>query len=421
MSLTLFRLAARSLWHRRVTLALVTLTLSLSVALLLGVQYLRTEVKASFLSTISGTDLIVGARSGPSNLLLYSVFHLGNATNNIGWSTFETIRQNDAVKWAVPISLGDAYRGFRVVGTTHAFFEHYRYRNGTPLTWQAGSPFGGVFEAVVGAEVARQENLSVDDEIVLSHGSGSVSFVDHGDHPFRIRGVLERTGTPIDRSVMVSLAAIEAIHLGWESGVPNPNQVISAADAKASDLTPDSITAALLGVHRPVQTFRLQRQLNTSSEEPLTAILPGVALAEFWTILGGFEAALLVVSGFVVITGLVGLAAVLLTAQAQRNREMAILRANGASPGHIAGLFGLECVLVAMTASLSGMLLWYLSIGLLGPLLQAEWGLMIGWRWPYALEWALLAAVPGFALLISLVPAAQAYRRTLSDGLNPRE
>lgn len=421
MTMTLLRLAGRSLWHRRVTLALVTLTLSLSVALLLGVQYLRTEVKQSFLSTISETDLIVGARSGPSNLLLYSVFHLGNATNNIQWSTFESIRRDDAVSWAVPLSLGDSYRGYRVIGTTSGFFEHYKYRNGSALEWQNGGIFGDVFEAVVGAEVARQQDLEVGDEITLAHGTGAVSFVDHGDHPFTVRGVLQRTGTPVDRSVMISLAGMEAIHIGWETGMPRPGQGISAEAARQTDLTPKTITAALVGVHKPVQTFRLQRQLNNFPEEPLTAILPGVALSEFWQVLGGFETALLTISAFVVITGLVGLAAVLLTAQAQRNREMAILRANGASPLHIGALFALECVLVALTATVCGLTLWYFGAGLLGPWMQSEWGMVIGWRGPNALEWTLLASVPAAALLISLVPAARAYRRTLIDGLSPQD
>lgn len=421
MNLTLLHLAGHSLWHRRVTLTLVTLTLSLSVALLLGVQYLRTEVKQSFLNTISGTDLIVGARSGPSNLLLYSVFHLGNATNNIRWSTFESLRENDAVEWAVPLSLGDSYRGYRVIGTTNAFFEHYQYRNGKSLGWQKGGPFGDVFEAVVGAEVADQQNLDIGDEMVLAHGTGSTSFVDHDRYPFRIRGILERTGTPVDRSVIVGLAGIEAIHAGWETGMPSPNQAMGPAEVRQTDLTPETVTAALLGVHRPVQTFRLQRQLNNFADEPLTAILPGVALSELWLVLGGFEAALLAISGFVVVTGLVGLATVLLTAQAQRKREMAILRANGASPLHIAGLFALECVLVALAATLCGLILWYMSIGVLGPWLQSQWGMVIGWRWPNALEWGLLACVPGFALLISLAPAARAYRRTLSEGLYPTE
>lgn len=419
--MNLLSLALRSLWHRRATLALVTLTLSLSVALLLGVQYLRTEVKQTFLSTISGTDLIVGARSGPSNLLLYSVFHLGNATNNISWTTFESIRRDEVVEWAVPIALGDSYRGYRVVGTTSGFFQHYKYRSGTALQWQDGGVFGDVFEAVLGAEVADQQNLAVGDEIVLAHGTGSTSFVDHANHPFRVRGILKRTGTPVDRSVMVSLAGIEAIHLGWETGMPRPGKGVTAEAARQTDLTPSSITAALVGVQRSLQTFRLQRQLNNFTGEPLTAILPGVALAEFWLVLGGFETALLTISIFVVITGLVGLATVLLTAQAQRTREMAILRANGASPLHIAALFALECVLVALTATVGGLLLWYLGAGLVGPWLQSEWGLVIGWRGPNALEWGLLAAIPGVALFISLVPAARAYRRTLADGLQPQD
>ncbi|MEP6132518.1 ABC transporter permease, partial [Marinobacter sp.] len=165
-------LAMASLWYRRRVLALVTLTLTLSITLLLGVQYLRTEVKQSFTSTISGTDLIVGARSGQLNLLLYTVFHIGDATNNIRWSTYEKLQEDERIGWLVPISLGDSYRGHRVVGTNEQFPEHFRYGRDQKPALAEGEWFADVFDVVLGAEVARKHAHQTGDRVVLSHGGG---------------------------------------------------------------------------------------------------------------------------------------------------------------------------------------------------------------------------------------------------------
>ncbi|PAV25525.1 putative ABC transport system permease protein [Tamilnaduibacter salinus] len=418
---TTIRLALASLWHRRGTLSLVVLTLTLSVSLLLGVQYLRTEVKQSFVSTISGTDLIVGARSSPLNLLLYSVFHVGNATNNVRWSTYQAIRQNDAVDWMVPMSLGDSHKGHRVVGTTTGFFEHFEYGQAQQLTISPGRPFSDVFDVVIGADVAREHDYQLGDEIILSHGTGSTSFVEHDDKPFTVVGVLDPTGTPVDNALYVSLEAIEAIHLGWQAGVPVPGQTTSAEQARQADLTPGEITAALVGVKRKVLTFRLQRTWNQWHDEPLTAILPGVALSRLWQLLDGFETALLAITGFVVATSLVGMTAVLLTTQAHRRREMAVLRAIGAPPGLIAALFSIESVLIAMVSVALALGASYGGLTLMMPLIEAQLGLRLSLRPLSAVEWGLLGAVPLCALLISLVPALRAYRRSLIDGLMPRE
>ena len=137
-------LATASLWHRRRILLLVTLTLTLSVSLLLGVQYLRTEVRQSFNSAVSGTDLIIGARSGELNLLLYSVFHIGHATNNLGWNSFQALEKDERIDWLIPLSLGDSYRGHRVVGTDSRFLEHYQYGDDQPLQPLAGILVGAI-------------------------------------------------------------------------------------------------------------------------------------------------------------------------------------------------------------------------------------------------------------------------------------
>lgn len=414
-------LATASLWYRRKVLALVCLTLTLSVTLLLGVQYLRTEVKQSFTSTISDTDLIIGARSGQLNLLLYTVFHMGDATNNIRWSTFQALEKDARIDWLIPISLGDSYKGFRVVATDKAFKEYFRYGQGQPLELAGGQWFDGIFDVVLGAGVARTLNHHLNDDVILSHGGGRTSFSNHKDTPFRVTGILEATGTPVDQAVYISLQGMEAIHVGWESGVAIPGRTLTPERSQARDLTPSAITAVFAGLDRKILTFRVQRDINQYAEEPLSAILPGVALSELWRLMGQFERALLGITGFVVVTSLIGLIAVLLTLQAQRAHEIAILRATGASPGLIASLYVIECLGLAVVACLTALVLSSLAISILGPWLLTNYGIQIQLRPLNLDEWVLLASVPLAALLVAFVPALSAWQKSRSQGFGSPE
>ncbi|MGP9676366.1 MULTISPECIES: ABC transporter permease [unclassified Halomonas] len=409
-------LATASLWHRRKVLALVCLTLTLSVTLLLGIQYLRTEVKQSFTSTISDTDLIIGARSGQLNLLLYTVFHIGDATNNIRWSTYQELKKDKRIDWLIPISLGDSYKGFRVVGTDSGFGKHFQFGRGQHLTLAEGQWFSGIFDVVLGAGVAKTLNHGINDKIVLSHGGGRTSFSNHKDTPFTVTGILEATGTPVDQAVYISLQGMEAIHVGWESGVAIPGRTLTPEQAQGRDFTPNAITAVFAGLDRKILTFRVQRDLNQYTEEPLSAILPGVALSELWRLMSQFERALLGITGFVVVTSLIGLIAVLLTLQAQRAHEIAILRATGASPSLIASLYIIECLALAMVACLISLALGTLAISMFGPWLLTNYGVQIQLRPLYLEEWALLASVPLAALLVALAPALSTWQQSRSQG-----
>lgn len=413
-----FSLAMASLWHRRTVLALVTLTLVLSITLLLGIQYLRTEVKQSFTSTIAGTDLIVGARSGQLNLLMYTVFHIGNATNNIRWQTYQQLQEDPRIGWIVPIALGDSYRGHRVVGTSRQFPEFFRYGQGQAVEYSDGAWFDDIFKVVLGAEVARAHQHQVGASITLSHGGGRTSFSNHKDMPFTVSGVLAPTGTPVDQAVYVSLEGLEAIHIGWESGVAIPGRTVTIDQARQRDLTPQTVTAALLGVDRQILTFQIQRDINQYAGEPLSAILPGVALSELWRIMGQFETALLGITGFVVITSLIGLAAVLLTLQVQRRQEVAILRAAGASPMLIALLYVIECLALALIACVLAVGAGAAAIAGLGPWLLETWGVQISLRPLTGTEWLMIAAVPVAAMLVSLIPALRAWQDSRRQGLS---
>lgn len=413
----ILRLAFGSLLARGLTVGMTVLAIALSVALFLGVEKVRTGARASFADTISGTDLIVGARSGSVQLLLYSVFRIGNATNNVTWESYQDIAARPEVDWIVPISLGDSHRQFRVMGTTGAFFERYRYRGGRSLDFAEGQGLGDLFDAVVGADVAATLGYSTGDPIVVSHGLAS--FTDHDDLPFRISGVLEKTGTPVDRTVIVSLGGIEAIHVDWQgggrTGASTPVEVI-----REMDLQPEAITAALVGVESKLRIFALQRWINEYPEEPLLAILPGVALQELWQIVGVAETALVGVSGMVVVTALLGMMAMILSGLNERRREMAILRAVGARPGTILGLLVLEAMVMAALGALLGMAILYAGLVLARPVIDSAFGLWLPLDPPGLRELWVLLGVVGAAALVSLLPALRAYRLSLADGMMVR-
>lgn len=416
---TMTLLAWSSVKNRKATAVLTLLTVAISVVLLLGVERIRTQAKSSFANTISGTDLIVGARSGPVNLLLYSVFRIGNATANIDWQSFETFSQNRSVKWAIPISLGDSHRGFRVMGTNGAYFRHFKYGQKQPLQLAEGKPFEGLFETVLGADVAEALGYQLGSKIVIAHGISDVAFSRHDNLPFTVTGILAPTGTPVDKTVHVSLEAIEAIHVGWESGA-NLGHTPDAETLLKRQMQPGEITAFMLGLKSKIHTFKLQREINNYRQEPLSAILPGIALHELWGMMSVAEQALMLVSVFVVIAGLLGMLSSLLTSLQERRREMAILRAMGARPGHIFLLLISEASCLTLAGIVSGVALLYALLAIIQPLMQQMYGITINLSAMSGYEWMLLGLVQLAGTLIGVIPALQAYRQSLADGMTIR-
>jgi len=417
----LLRLTWRSIANRWPTALLTVLALAVSIALFLGVERVRTGARTSFGNTIAGTDLIVGARSGGVQLMLYSVFRIGNATNNMTWESYQDIAQRPEVAWTVPLSLGDSHRGFRVLGSTQDYFEHYRFRGGRKLTMRAGKPFSDLFDATLGADVAETLGYKVGDPIVVAHGLGAIGFSRHEGMPFRVSGIIEKTGTPVDRTVHVSLAAIEAIHVDWQSGARIPGRSTSADAVRKMDLTPKSITAALVGVTSKLKTFKLQRFVNEYPEEPLLAVLPGVALQELWSLIGVAETALAGVSAMVVLTAVIGMVAAILSSLAERRREMAILRSVGAGPGTIALLTVLEAALLSIAGAIVGTALFLLGLAVAGPLVDDAYGLYLPFTLPTAREASILGLFVLAGITSGLFPALRAYRISLSDGMIIRQ
>lgn len=433
------RMALSSLWSRKGSVLLTFLAITVSVFVLLGVETIRHQAKSSFNNTVSGIDLIVGARTGDVNLLLYSVFRLGNATNNVSWQSYQTIANDPKVAWTIPLSLGDSHKGYRVMGTTEDYFHYFRYGGDRSLVLAQGQAFADTFDIVLGSAVARSLGYQLGDKLVLAHGLGSTSFSKHDDSPFKVVGILQPTGTPVDQTLHVSLAGIEAIHSGWPSGSPRGGSRSPAAHAadphsshrhdhdhdapydhnEASQApTPEAITAFMVGLESKMATFQMQRQINTYSGEPLLAILPGVTISQLWQMMAVMERTLQLIAALVLLASLLGLAAMLLATIRERRPEIAVMRAIGASPVFVFALLEVEATIITLGSCLLAALLLTVGASLSANWLAAQFSLMVD---PALLlntgSAAILGMVLAATVAITLVPGIQAYRYALKEQL----
>jgi putative ABC transport system permease protein len=419
--MSIYSLAIKSLLNRKLTVLLTVAVISLSVTLLLGVERIRHEARNSFTSTISGTDLIVGARTGRIALLLSSVFHIGSAENSISWQSFEDVSKNPQVRWAIPLSLGDSHKGYRVLGTNDDYFNHFRYGRGRSLQLAGGQYFTDATHLVLGAEVAEKLGYGIGDRVVVSHGAGEFSFHDHDENPFTVVGILAPTGTPVDRTLIVDLAGIERIHADMPAaaGVGHDNYDVFFKDHDKHEhgAVPEQITAFLLGLKSRGAALSLQRVINTYKGEPLTAAMPGVTLQELWDAIGVAENALLAVAGFVVVVGLFGLLATLLTSINERRREMAILRSVGARPQHLFGLMVGEATLVTLCGVTVGVALLQLLLIIGQPLIASRFGLYLQSSGLSSNQFLLILLICACGALIGFIPGYRVYKYSLADGM----
>ena len=446
----IIQLALKSLRNRALTTALTLASIALSVTLLVGVENVRAGVRESFAGTIRGTDLIVGARGGTLQLLLSSVFGIGQPAGSVKWSTYEQWAAHPAVSWTIPISLGDSHRGFRVIGTNESFYEHFRFRRDGQVTFAQGERATDDHDVVLGSEVAVRLGYAVGDSIVIAHGLADIGASDHEAHPFVVSGIIARTFTPIDRAIYVTLEGIEAMHEDEDAPAPPPAMpgytpppgtpvmpgasppppVLAMPGASpppgafdfmnAPAAEEEIISAFFVGTKNRMESLNVQREINTDLGEPLTAVIPGVALAELWQGIGNAEIGLKVVAGFTVLIGLIGMLVALYSSLESRRREMAILRAVGAGPRTIVSLMVLESGFLAVLGSAIGVGLVYLTLFFAQAPVEQRFGLFVPIRPLGATEWTYVAVVVVAGFLIGFIPALKAYRTSLVDGLSPR-
>lgn len=402
----LLKLAWLSLLNRKVSVLLTIASISLSVIIVVSVEHIRSQAEQSFNRTVSGVDLIIGARTSQLNLLLYSVFRIGNPSNNISWESYQLIAGDDRVAWTIPISLGDSHRGYRVLGTTTDYLEHFRYGNQRALALQTGAVLSDTHDAVLGAEVARQLDYAVGDHIILAHGLGQISFHNHTQHPFTISGILEPTGTPVDQTIHTLLTGMEAIHMNRPPGAP---------PLSAEELQPDSITAFMVGLETRMTVFNLQRAINDYRGEPLLAILPGVAMAELWEMMSTVENILALISALVLVASLLGLATMLLSSMRERRGEIFLFRSIGMHASSVLLLVELEAILITAVAATLGIVL-VTAVLLVGQdWLSQNYGVFISAIPLSAAVGKYIAAILVSAMVLALIPALSAYRSALGS------
>ena len=415
-------LALKSLRNRAFSTSLTVGSIALSVALMIGVENVRMGMRESFSNTISQTDLIVGTKGGTIQLLLYSVFGLGSPTENVSWEAYRQWAEHPAVAWTIPYSLGDSHRGFRVIGTNEDFHRHYRYRGGQEIALAEGRANVDLFDVTLGADVAAELNYGLGDEISVTHGLGEVGFLNHDHMPFTVVGVLAKTFTPVDRAIYVTLEGMEAIH--WEGGAPpasdDEHVHDEAVDFSIEDVEVTQVTSFFVGMTSRRDVLQLQRQINDFENEPMMAVIPGVALNEMWQGLGYAETGLRLVTVFVVLVGLLGMLVSLYTSLNERRREMAILRAVGAGPNRIVSLLVLESVCLSAAGAIGGLALVYVLLSAGQSFVEAQVGLYIPIRPPGSIEFLYMAAVVTAGFVMGFVPASKAYRTALHDGLSVR-
>ncbi|MEC8546327.1 MAG: ABC transporter permease [Pseudomonadota bacterium] len=463
MNAQMLTLLRGSLANRAFSLGLIVVTLACAVALYVGVQNVQRLTRASFENSISGVDLVVAARGSDVQILLNTVFGLGASGNLVSDETVAAVADMPEVAWVVPLALGDSHRGFRVLGTSPDFFERVIPSPSSGALFAAGGAFEQVLEAVVGADVAEALGYMPGDKLVLQHGLGDYGAA-HDDLPFRVHGVLARTGTPFDRTVLVSVEAIEAIHRGWRNGQQlvelSPEQVEKSKNAHEDEHHHkdghhgeahhedehhgeehhedehhgeehhgeehrdhahagglDALDGFFVGLTERRNVVRVQRNIADYEPEPLTAVIPGVTLAQIWQIIGVADRGFRAVSLLVIALVLLAMTAMTVLSTDSRRREMAILRALGASPSTLVGLILAEALFLAICASAMGL---GLAIGV--SVLAQQWltqtiglvttAMLPGWR-----EMVIVAYIIPAALVAGLVPALRLYRRTVQAGI----
>jgi putative ABC transport system permease protein len=409
-------LSIKSLRSRKFISFLCVLSIALSLSLFLLVEKMRSGIEEGFTNTISNADLIVGARSGPLQLLLYTVFHLGSPTNNIRYSSYQEFSKIPIVDWTIPISLGDSYKGHRVVATDNSFFKHYQFHGDRNIEMDDGKWSDGVFDVVLGALVARKLNHKLGDQVILSHGISESAVLEHDKSPFKVVGIMKSTGTPLDKSIFISLHGMEAVHVGWESGVPDDEE-IDYSELTKDKLKITQITSFILRSKNRIALLGLRRQISLFEGEPLMAIIPALTLTELWSLLDQLEKAFLGISFFVVLIGFLSVLISLYMSLNERQREMAILRSIGVSASKITGLLITEATFLSVIGCLTGFLFQYIFLWVLNPILESNYSIFIPINAPTLRDAIVILFFMGLGPISGLIPAIKAYKTSLHNGL----
>ena len=400
-----FLLALRTIRRRPLPAVLTVLLLALGIATVIVVLLFQRELEDRIGRDARGVDLVVGAKGSGLQLVLSAVFHIDIPTGNVRLSDLHAIASHPMVAGVIPLSLGDAYRGFRIAGTTHDYVSHYAGRLAAGRLWERS------MEAVAGARAAREAGLRPGESFVGSHGLEGDSGLHHGEHPYRVVGVLQETGTVLDRLILVDTASVWEVHAVHGASGETPAESLAQADAGAQSGLPagdGEITALLVKYRTPLAAITLPRAINTGTA--LQAASPAQETARLFLLMGTGLDVFRAFAGVLIAASALSLFIALWHAMHEQRYDLAVMRTLGASRGRILRfILGQGAVLGIAGAGL-GVALGHGVGWVVAEWLERARSLSLG-----PLGWApeegvVVAGAVLIALAAATVPAVRAYR-----------
>mgnify|MGYP003979498985 FL=1 len=412
-------LLLKSMRSRIIPTSLVTISLMASMVLLLSIERIQQGAEEGFNQSISGVDAIIGPRSSSIELVLYTVFHLGRPTNNITTKTVNDVKLRGDISWLVPIALGDSHKGFRVVATEPNYFEHIKYANSQPLVFSKGVAFAELSEAVLGSDVAEKLSYTVGSKIQITHGSVESIGSKHDDFSFMVTGILNKTGTPIDQAIFLDLKGYELLHLGWKSGKKIFNlDDIDLSSLPDDALIPKTVTAAFIGLKSKLTLFNFSKNIREYPKEAISAVIPGIALSELWSIVGLVDKGFQLLSWIIIAISLIAMITLIIASLDNRKQEMTIYRANGASPKFLAMMVLCESIVIGLTAIVGAIILVTIVTYFATAQLNLALGISPSFKWISMDEIKVFSLILLAGALSSLIPASMVFRKNLHQTLS---
>ena len=408
----------KSIWSRILPTSLVTISLMASMVLLLSIERIQQGAEEGFNQSISGVDAIIGPRSSSLELVLYTVFHLGRPTNNITTKTIDEIKLRNDIDWIVPIALGDSHKGFRVIATDSNYFEHIKYGSNKSLEISEGRIFSEISEVVLGADVASKLNYKIGTSIQITHGSSESIGSKHDDFSFIVTGILDKTATPIDQAIFLDLRGYELLHLGWQSG----RKVFSLDNIDLSaipedDLNPKTITAAFVGLKSQLTLFNFTKSIREYPSEAISAVIPGIALSQLWSIVGLVDKGFELLSWIIIAISLIAMITLIIASLENRKQEMTIYRANGASPIFLGGIVIYEALIIGLVAIVGAILIVTIVTYFATNQLNLALGITPSFKLVSLGEIRIFTIILLAGVLSSLIPAIMVFRKNLHQTL----
>lgn len=394
--MNVFKLSFKNLFARPMRSLLTVIMLTMGVALASLLILVGNALDDSFKKNIRGIDMVVGAKGSPLQLILSAIYQIDSPTGNIDLSEARKLAKNPQIKETIELSFGDSYKGRRIVGTSHKYVALYDGSLANGVLWEKS------FEAVVGAQVAHEFNLKTGDEFLSAHGVDGMGH-DHEDHPFIVVGILNTSGSVLDKLILTAPESIWEVH----------------ADHDHDSLAKPEITAMLVKFRSKMGIMTLPRVVNQQTS--MQAALPAIEVNRLFELFGVAISTLQIVALVIMLLGAISVLVSMINALKDRAFEMALMRSMGASRSQIFGLILLEALMLGIIGTVLGIIFSHIGIGFLNAYANEQFGINVSIWILDPLEWLLIAATIVLCIFAALLPAFTTIKMDVSKILSSYE